>query len=112
MKEKIDKERRRDKEIISSIFASPFIFNGLDHISALPLNLLGWSIQTASGVIFIDKKGKWWFQEPGCGIAVYHDKKEAQKIAQKIRRQMPELIGWTKIVPVYGCEYPEQKKGE
>lgn len=65
--------------------------------------LLGYGIQVNHGIIFVDHKGNWWLGGSGnkLGFAVFPNRKQAQKMARKIRRQRPDLIKWTLTRPVF-----------
>jgi len=56
-----------------------------------------YAIETDKGYIHIDFKGKWWFGGIGVGLAVFRTKKEADLFRRKIKRDRPDLVGWTKI---------------
>jgi len=68
--------------------------------------LEGFAIRTDSGFIHVDENGQWWLGGgSSIGIAIFRDRWQAIKMAKKIRRQRPDLIGWTQTVRVYDVKY-------
>jgi len=63
----------------------------------------GWIIKTDISPIYIDEDGRWWLDcsEGIGGIAIFGYRQDAIKMAKKIKRQRPDLIGWTKTVPTF-----------
>jgi hypothetical protein len=70
------------------------------------ITFAGWAIATDAGIIMVDSlTGDWWLGgHSKVGIGIYAYRGEAIKIARKIRKQRPDLIHWTRTIPVYDCE--------
>ena len=68
--------------------------------------LEGYIIRTDSGFIHTDEEGQWWLGGGSqVGVALFRDRWQARKIAKKVKRQRPDLISWTKTIPVYDMKY-------
>lgn len=66
---------------------------------------VGYIIQTGGGIIHIDNLGNWWLggTADDNGIALFGHRDDAIRTAKKIRGQRPDLIEWTKTLPVFYC---------
>ena len=63
---------------------------------------IGWIIQTNCGPIHFDKNGDWYLGGGDTAIALFfQDRKRAIRVAKKIKKQRPDLIKWTKTLPVH-----------
>lgn len=66
---------------------------------------MGYIIETNSGIIHIDKFGNWWLGgvADNNGVALFGHREDAIRKANKIKKQRPDLISWTKTLPVSYC---------
>ena len=64
----------------------------------IPLEDLGWAILTNSGPILVDEDGGWWLGGSRLCLAIFKERRDAQKAAAKILRES-EMIEWTKTIP-------------
>ncbi len=65
----------------------------------------GYIIETSGGIIHVDKFGLWWLggTADNNSISLFGHREDAIYTAKKIKRQRPDLIKWTKTLPVFYC---------
>jgi len=63
----------------------------------------GWAILTNRGIIRMDKFGIWFFGATAT-VVLFVFRQDAIKGAKKIKQERPDLVQWTKTIPVHYVE--------